>query len=601
VTEADEFRQRLAAILAADVAGYSRLMAADERATVATLDSARAVFRNQIEANQGRVIDMAGDSVLAVFQTAVGAVAAALAIQRDLDASNSSVPDHRRMRFRIGVHLGDVIEKTDGSVYGDGVNIAARLQTLAEIGGLTVSDAVRGAVRGKVLASFVDQGEQDVKNIPDPVRSFAVRANDSATESAGAAIELHLSPHERPSIAVLPFANMSGDPGQDYFADGMVEDITTALARSGLFFVIARNSSFVYKGKAVDIKQVGRELGVRYVLEGSVQKSGSRVRIAGQLINAQDGHHVWAERFEGTLEDVFAFQDRVTEGVLSAIEPNLRRAEVERVRVKPTSNLRAYDLLLRSLPGLMPGTTRAAKDEALSFIHRALEMDPHYSLAKAFGAFACMGRITEGFGTAEDVKAGLRYAEEALSDGADDPMVLSFAGGAIGSLGYRVLGLRVLGFQYDRAQRAVERALQLSPNLLVVQLNAGVVRLLLGEGDAALDHFERVMRFSPLDPATGAFVSYCGAAHLTAGRNQEGLTAAQRAIQENPDFVLAHRLHVLALGYLGRTVEAKLAARRLLELAPGFTVSLYERTSPIKDPERRRRSAEIYRAAGVPS
>ena len=595
-----EFSQRLAAILSADAVGYSRLMAADERATVAALDAARAVFRNQIEANQGRVIDMAGDSVLAVFETASGAVAAALAIQRDLQASHGSTPDDRQLRFRIGVHLGDVLHKGDGTVYGDGVNIAGRLQALAETGGIMVSEAIQGAVRGRVAASFVDHGSQDVKNIPYPVRVFAVRTNSGATGTAGAAIETNLSLPEKPSIAVLPFTNMSGDVEQDYFADGMVEDITTALARMGLFFVIARNSSFVYKGKAVDIKQVGRELGVRYVLEGSVRKSDNRLRIAGQLIDAQDGHHIWADRFEGTLEDVFDLQDRITESIVSAIEPNVRRVEVERVRLKPTANLRAYDLLLRALPGLMPDSTRSEKDESLSFIRRAVDMDPRYALAKAFGAMACMARVVDGFATAEDVKAGLRYAEDALSERTDDPMVLSYAGAALGALGYRVRGVRLLGFRYDEAYRAIDRALQLSPNLLPVQWNAGTVKLIIGESDSALKHFERVMRISPIDPATGAFVTQAGWAHLVSSRYEEALAAAQRVTQENPRFVFGHYLMVIALAHLDRIDEAKLAAQCLLELAPQFTVSRYQSVSPVKDPEYRRRVAEMFLAAGVP-
>ena len=403
-------RHRLTAILAADAAGYSRLMAVDESGTVAALDAARALFRVRIEANRGRVVDMAGDSVLAVFETAAGAVSAALAVQLDLDAARGSVPEDRQMRFRIGVHLGDVIEKGDGTVYGDGVNIAARLQALADVGGITVSDAVHGAVRGKVTTSFVDQGEQTVKNIPHPVRAFALHASGSPPESAPTTTEIGLSSPAN-SIAVLPFTNMSGDPEQDYFADGMVEDIITALARMRVFFVIARNSSFVYKGKAVDVKQVGRELGVRYVLEGSVRKSGSRVRITGQLIEAVSGHHVWADRFDGTLEDVFDLQDRITESIVSAIEPNMRRAEIERARAKPTSNLQAYDLLLRALPGVMPGASQAARGGALSLIRRALEMDSRYSLAKALGAFLCLARVSEGYGDADDVKAGLRFAD----------------------------------------------------------------------------------------------------------------------------------------------------------------------------------------------
>ena len=602
-----ELKQRLAAILAADVAGYSRLMAANERATVAALDAARRVFRSAIESNQGRVIDMAGDSVLAVFETAVGAVTSALAVQQELHASSSVVPEDRRMDFRIGVHLGDLIEKADGTVYGDGVNIAARLQALAEPGGITVSESIRTAVKGKVGASFEDRGEQQVKNIAEPVHVFAIAPAEGtpgpgvAAAAPATALTRATQPlPDRPSLAVLPFSNLSGDPEQEYFADGMVEEIITALARMGAFFVIARNSSFVYKGKAVDIKQVGRELGVSYVLEGSVRKSGNRVRITGQLIEAENGRHVWADRFEGTLEDVFELQDRITESIVLAIEPSMRRAEIERARVKPAANLQAYDLLLRALPGLSPGSTKAEKDETSSFIRRALEMDPHYSLAKALGAFACLQRLSDGYGDAEDVKAGLRYADEALAEKNDDPTVLSFAGLALGSLGYRALGIRVLGFRYDEAERAIDRALSLSPNLLMVQFCAGMIRSFVGKGDAALDHFTRAMRISPLDPGMAAFIFGTGMAHLISGGYDEALAAAQRAVQESPGFASGHRLMVMALGELGRIEEAKLAAQRMLELAPDFTVSRYLSVSPFKNPEFRKRGAEIYRAVGVP-
>src|SRR5216683_1178509 len=301
-------RQRLVAILAADVAGYSRLMAVDERATVVALDAARRVFKAQIESHQGRVIDMAGDSVLAVFETATGAVAAALAIQETLAATEGAVPKDRRMRFRIGVHLGDVIEKADGTVYGDGVNIAARLEGLAEPGGITVSEGVQVALRNRVAATFEDQGEQQVKNISHPVRAFRVRGpNAAVSKPSGTAV--------KPELAVLPFANMSGDPEQEYFADGMVEDIITALSRFRQLFVIARNSTFTYKGRAVDVRHVAKELGVRYVLEGSVRKSGGRVRITGQLIDAATGAHLWADKFDGSLEDVFELQDKVASSV----------------------------------------------------------------------------------------------------------------------------------------------------------------------------------------------------------------------------------------------------------------------------------------------
>ena len=500
------------------------------------------------------------------------------------------------------MHLGDVIEKADGTVYGDGVNIAARLQALAEAGGITVSDAVQGAVRGKVAANFVDQGEQPVKNLPHPVRAFAVLARRRRSHTGCRCDADRAQPPlpDRPSLAVLPFTNMSGDPEQDYFADGMVEDIITALARTRLFFVIARNSTFVYKGKAVDIKRVGRELGVRYVLEGSVRKGGNRVRITGQLIEVSTGHHVWADRFEGQLEDVFELQDRITAAIVSAMEPSVRRAEIERIRTRPPSSLQAFELVVRALPGLMPRSGRAGLDDALASLRRALELDPRYSMAKGLAAFACMSRIGAGYGSADDVKAGLRYADEALQEQDDDPSILAYAGAALASLGYRTMGFRVLGFRYDEAQRAIERALSLSPNLLMVQVCAGNVKGVIGDGDAALGHFEQAMRISPLDPAMSAFIASTGGAHLIAGRYEPALAAAQRAIQDSPNFVFSHRVLVLTLGFLGRMKEAKLAAQRMLELAPEFTVSRYQSVSPFKDPELRKRTAEIYRAVGVP-
>jgi adenylate cyclase len=298
-------QHRLAAILAADAAGYSRLMAVDDKATVAALDAARAVFREQVEAQQGRVIDMAGDSVLAVFGTVAGAVTAALAIQAQVNAVADAEAIDRRMRFRIGVHLGDVIEKADGTVYGDGVNIAARLQGLAEPGGITVSESIRSAVKGKVGASFEDHGEQAVKNIADPVRAWRLRTGavePVATVPAAPSITaIDLSLPDKPSIAVLPFVNMSGDPEQEYFTDGITEDIITELSRFHSLFVIARNSSFSYKGQSPDIRRVGKELGVRYVLEGSIRKSAQRIRVTGQLIDALTGNHLWAEKYDRVL------------------------------------------------------------------------------------------------------------------------------------------------------------------------------------------------------------------------------------------------------------------------------------------------------------
>ena len=387
-------KQRLAAILAADVAGYSRLMAADERATVAALDAARKVFRSHIESSQGRVIDMAGDSVLAVFEIATGAVSAALAVQQQLKTLVAGVPEDRRMRFRIGVHLGDVIEKPDGTIYGDGVNIAARLEGLAEPGGITISDSVRIAVKGKLAASFEDRGEQAVKNIPDPVRTYRVRAQGAtqgqAKPAAGAG-EIDLSLPDKPSIAVLPFANMSGDPEQEYFTDGITEDILTELSRFHSLFVIARNSSFSYKGKSVDVRSVAKELGVRYVLEGSIRKSANRIRVTAQLIDALTGNHLWAEKYDRVLEDIFAVQEEVTRAIVAAIAPHIETSEMDRSRGARPGNLSAYEVAMRGWAAAQKAFgegNRSSRDEAIQLAREALAIDPRCGAALRTLAFA---------------------------------------------------------------------------------------------------------------------------------------------------------------------------------------------------------------------
>jgi TolB-like protein len=403
-----------------------------------------------------------------------------------------------------------------------------------------------------------------------------------------------------PSIAVLPFENMSGDVSQDYFADGIVEDIITSLARMKIFFVIARNSSFAYKGRAVDIRQVGRELGVRYVLEGSVRRAGNKLRITGQLIDAADGQHLWADRFSGTPEDVFEFQDRITERIVLAIEPSIRHAEFKRFRGKPTANLQAYDLVWRALALMVPGATRENTDEALLQIRRALVLDPNYAYAQAFGAQVCMGRIQDGFGDANDVKSGLRFADAALAANSDDPWVLSVAGAAIAVLGFRALGFRLIGFRYDEAKIAIERALELGPNLQTVQYCAGALKYCLGDGDGSLAHYQQCIRISPIDSYMSFFHCGMGAAHLVAERFDQALICSESALQMRPNYPMAHRLKTGALALMGRHAEAKVAGKRLLELSPNFTVTKYQAVSPYRDAEFRKRCVSAYRAAGLP-
>ncbi len=367
--------RRLTAILAADVAGYSRLTGIDEEGTHARLkEHLRVVVDPCIARHRGRIVKNTGDGLLAEFGSVVDALRCALHVQRGMAECNKSLPAESRIEFRIGINLGDVILDA-GDIFGDGVNVAARIEALAEPGGICLSDDAQRLVRGKLDVAFEDAGEQRLKNIASPVRVYRVRPAGKA--AAAAAPRPALALPDKPSIAVLPFQNLSGDPEQEYFADGIVEDIITALSRFRNLFVISRNSSFTYKGRAVDVKQVGRELGVRYVLEGSVRKAASRVRITAQLIDAATGGHLWADRFDGALENIFELQDQVTERVVGAIAPKLEQAEIERAKRKPTGSLDAYDYYLRAHATIHPWT-RAGNEEALKLFYRAIELDPGF-------------------------------------------------------------------------------------------------------------------------------------------------------------------------------------------------------------------------------
>jgi adenylate cyclase len=386
VVRARGVERRLAAILAADVAGYSRLMGLDEEGTRRTLRAHRATIDPLIGRHGGRIVSTAGDSILAEFASPLQALRAALALQQALASANAELPEASRMQFRVGINLGDVMVEGD-DLLGDGVNIAARLQEIAEPGGICISAKVHEEISGKLDAEFADLGDRELKNIARPVRVFQVGAGIATREAV-----LALPLPDKPSIAVLPFQNMSGDPEQEYFADGMVEEIITALSRIRWLFVIARNSSFTYKGRPVDVRQVGRELGVRYVLEGSVRKAETRVRIAAQLIDALSGAHLWAHRFDGELGDVFELQDRVAASVAGVIEPTLRAAEVERARHERPGSLDAYDLYLRAVPEL-DAMTAESTTRALTLLRRALGLDPGYAAALALAAICYMWRF----------------------------------------------------------------------------------------------------------------------------------------------------------------------------------------------------------------
>jgi adenylate cyclase len=417
--------RRLAAILAADVAGYSRLMGADEEGTLERLKALRReLFDPTVAEHHGRIVKVAGDGLLVAFSSVVDAVRCAVAVQQAMPARNAGVPEARRIEWRIGINLGDLIVEGD-DLYGDGVNIAARIEALADPGGVFVSHTVHDQVRDRLPLVFEDLGEQQLKNIVRPLRVYRVRdAPAPAAEGTAPALPLP----DKPSIAVLPFANLSGDPEQEYFVDGMVEEITTAIARLPWLFVIARNSSFAYKGKSPDLRQVGRELGVRYVLEGSVRKAGNRVRITGQLIDTTTGAHIWADCFEGALDDIFALQDEVASRVVCAIEPKLRQSEIERAKRKPTESLDAYDLYLRAQAEYHK-YTEGSVGQAIELAKRALAIDPAYAPAAALIGWCLQARSVRGWASVSEVERAdaVRLARQVIEIGKDDPDALHMA------------------------------------------------------------------------------------------------------------------------------------------------------------------------------
>ncbi|MBB6411976.1 adenylate/guanylate cyclase domain-containing protein [Mesorhizobium sangaii] len=580
--------RRLTAILAADVVGYSRLMGADEVGTLAQLKRLRAeVIEPKITESHGRIVGSAGDSLLVEFASAVHAVRCAVEAQEQLAAHNASLPEDKRMTFRMGVNLGDVIAQDD-TIYGDGVNIAARLEKLAEPGGVCVASNVYEQVKAKLDYAYADLGSHQVHNIVEAVRAYRVsRAKPAAASSTRVALRLP----EKPSIAVLPFDNMSGDPEQGYFADGMVEEIITALSRTRWLFVIARNSSFTYKGRAVDIKQVGRELGVRYVLEGSVRKAASRVRITGQLIDATTGAHLWADRFDGGLEDVFDLQEEVARSVVGAIAPKLEQAEIERAKRKPTEHLDAYDYYLRGIASLHQ-LTRESTANALQLFYEAIELDPEFASAYGMAAFCAVIRKANGWmaDREQETVETERLALKAVDLGRDDAVALSLGGEALAF---------VVG-DYNSGAAFIDRALALNPNLATAWLFSGWVRADLGDTEAALQRLATAIRMSPVDPFMFDMLNAVAMAHLLAGRFEEASSWAERSLREKPDFLASLRFAAASYALAGRTEDAQKVVSRILALDPG------ERISNLADVVSIRRAADMalfsegLRKAGLP-
>jgi adenylate cyclase len=588
----ERVERRLAAILAADVAGYSRLMGADEEGTLARLKALRRELADpKIKEHRGRIVKTTGDGLLIEFASVVDAVRCAVEVQREMAERNADVPSDRRIEFRMGINVGDIIRE-GRDIFGDGVNVAARLETLAEPGGICASRVVRDQVRDKLSFSFEDMGEQQVKNIARPIRVHRIllgqRPDPSEPTTAVPSKPLLTLP-DKPSIAVLPFQNMSGDPEQEYFADGMVEEIITALSRIKWLFVIARNSSFTYKGRAGDVKQIGRELGVRYVLEGSVRKGGNRVRITAQLIDATNGAHLWADRFDGLLEEVFELQDKVAISVAGVIEPTLRQSEIERARRKRPDSLDAYDLYLRALPYAFVAMPEDA-DKALALLGKAIELEPDFAAAHAIIAFCHEQRYLRG-GLQEETRiAALRHARHAIAVGGDDAAALATAGFVIA----------VAGHDYETALTAFDRSFALSGSSALALGYSSIVRAWKGDDAIAVEQANRALRLSPFDP--WLYMPYIGLAyaHFAAGRFEETVAAASLAIQSNPRFSVPQILHAAALGSLGRSEDAKTAVQRLVELQSGITVATAILSARYINPKNIAALENALRRAGLP-
>jgi len=564
--------RRLAAILAADVAGYSRLIGADEGGTLERLRALRRELLDpKITECKGRLVKTTGDGLLVEFASVVDALRCAVDVQREMARRNTGVPPDNRIEFRIGINVGDIVVE-DGDIFGDGVNVAARLEALAEPGGICVSARVQEDATGRLDLDFEDIGQQQLKNIARPVRAYRV-----ATSARGAITRHDADPPlpDKPSIAVLPFQNISGDPEQEYFADGMVEEIITALSRIRWLFVIARNSSFTYKGRAIDVKQVGRELGVRYVLEGSVRRAGGRVRITAQLIDAASGAHLWADRFDGSLEDVFDLQDKVASSVAGVIEPALQTAETARSAHRPTNDLTAYDLYLRAYS--MALSSGKQFPDALGLLEQAIARDPRYGPALAQAAVCCVRLVVDGRSTDPDADAlkGADFARRALEVAADDPAIMANAAQALAYFGEDIGAMKAL----------VDRALVLNPNFARGWHISGGLRMWAGEPDVAIEHVEIALRLSPR-ARVGSSIAFMGRAYFLNRRFDDAVPKLLLAIQEDPSSPEPYRSLASCYAHMGRLDEAREVLKRLRAITP----VVVPRATPYRDAEQR----ELY-------
>jgi len=564
-------------------------MGEDEEGTLAALRAVRRELADpKIAEHRGRIVKTTGDGLLVEFASVVDAVRCAVEVQQEMLARNAGTPTERRIEFRMGINLGDIIIE-DGDIFGDGVNIAARLEALAEPGGICLSAAAHEQVRDRLDLVFDDLGEQQVKNIARPVRTYGIALGASARPTLPARASLSLP--DKPSLAVLPFQNMTGDAEQEYFVDGMVDEITTAIARLPWLFVIARNSAFTYKGKPVDVKQVAQELGVRYVLEGSVRKAGNRVRITGQLIDTTTGAHIWADRFDGALDDIFELQDQVASSVAGAIEPKLRQSEIERASRKPTANLTAYDLYLRALAQSYRYTDEGLA-EAVVLARQALAIDPSYAPAAALVGWCRRQQRLQGWGALSDQDIGeaCRLARHALEAERDDADTIWQAAST----------LFLLAGEAAMAAAALDRALALNPNAAHAWMARAYIHASRNQPEAAIEAAERARRLSPFDPYTFLCAHITAFAHLAARRFELAIEWADRALHDQPRLASAMRVKVIGLAHLGHLDEARAELSRVLAIDPKLTIAGYRAYSPFEAPELLELFVTGLRLAGLP-
>ena len=590
----EHVERRLAAILAADVAGSCCLIGIDEEGTLARLKALRrTIFDPKIAKHHGRVVKNTGDGAIAEFASVVDAVRCADEIQRGMAEQNIDVPQDKRIELRIGIHVGDIIIE-ENDIFGDGVNIAVRLEGIAEPGGISISDDARRQIRGKVDVTFEDLGSQSLKNIAEPMRVWrvpygrAVPAVPTRLRVDDAALTLP----DKPSIAVMPFTNMSGDPEQDYFADGMVEEIITALSHFKALFVIARNSSFTYRGKAVDIKQVGRELGVRYVLEGSVRKSADKVRINGQLIDSTTGAHLWADRFEGKLKDVFELQDQITTNVVGELITNVEVAEIERARRKPSTSLDAYDCYWKGLAEYWK-ISQPGSDDALAYFLKAINFDENFAAAYGFAAttYAVRWQNRWMVNVAQERAEAVRLARRAIELGQSDEVALS-RGGFV---------LAAIAGELDFGAECARRSLMMNPNYAIGWLHCAWISLYSGDHQTVRANVGQFERLSPRAPTLFQGKLVAAFAHVFEGHYKEAAYLAEQLTHELPSFGSAWRVLAMSRALAGDVALANIATRKMLELDPSLRVPAMASTMPLRRAVDVERLKEGYLLAGFPA